>query len=61
MASRMLVRVVAPPDLQGECQRQLRDAARRAGVRLARLDGEHAPGVYATMPTASPYGWGPWW
>jgi type VII secretion protein EccE len=61
MASRVLVRVVTAPEAESRCQRELRDAARRLRVRLVRLDGEQGPAVYATMPTASPYGWGTQW
>jgi len=61
LASRLVVRVVTSPELEGECRRQLRASARQVGARLVRLDGEHAPAVWSTMPTASPYGWGrPW-
>jgi hypothetical protein len=61
LATRVLVRVVTSPQLEGECRRQLRAIAQHLGARLVRLDGEHAPSVYATMPTASQYGWGrPW-
>ncbi len=61
LATRVLVRVVTSPPLEGECRRQLRAIAQHLGARLVRLDGEHAPSVYATMPTASQYGWGrPW-
>jgi hypothetical protein len=59
--SRVLVRVVAAAEAEGQCQRELRDAARRLRLQLVRLDGEHGPGVYATMPTASAYGWDTQW
>jgi type VII secretion protein EccE len=61
LATRVVVRLVAASELEGECRRQLRERARQVGARLVRLDGEHALAVWSTMPTASPYGWGrPW-
>ena len=55
---RVLVRVVAPPAAMAPCLRQLHASARRLRVGLVRLDGEQAPAVYATMPTAANDGWG---
>jgi type VII secretion protein EccE len=56
IAARMVLRVVAAPELVGGCLRQLRAGARRLGVRLVRLDGEQAAAVYATTPTAAAMG-----
>jgi type VII secretion protein EccE len=50
---RALVRVTAAPDRIAGCVQQVLANARRLGVRLSRLDGEHASGVYATAPTAA--------
>jgi type VII secretion protein EccE len=61
LATRVLVRVVTSPERERECRRQVRASARHVGARLVRLDGEHAPAVWSTMPTASPYGWGRLW
>jgi type VII secretion protein EccE len=61
LATRVLVRLVTAPEREGECRRQMRASAKRVGAHLLRLDGEHAPAVWSTMPTASPHGWGrPW-
>jgi type VII secretion protein EccE len=46
-----IVRVTAPHDKLRGAARQLNRVAGRLGLRLRRLDGEQAPGVYATMPT----------
>jgi len=46
-----LVRVVAPPSRLRAAIRQLDSNAGKLGVRLRRLDGEQARGVYATAPT----------
>ncbi len=59
--ARLVVRIVAPVDQLAHATRRLRAHARALGVSLVRLDGEHGPAVYATAPTAAPYGWGrPW-
>jgi len=57
VAARTLVRVVAAPTTVGACLREVRTMARGLGVKLVRLDGEQAAAVYATTPTAAPYGW----
>jgi type VII secretion protein EccE len=54
VGARMAVRVVAAPEALGACLRRVRDTARGLGLRLVRLDGEQAAGVYATTPTAAP-------
>jgi len=47
---RCLVRVVAPPEaLEASCL-ALQASARQGGATLFRLDGEHAPAVYASAP-----------
>jgi type VII secretion protein EccE len=61
LALRVLVRVVAAPTMASACARQVRATARRLRLTVVRLDGEHAPAVYATMPTASADGWGGAW
>jgi type VII secretion protein EccE len=48
-----LVRVSADVHELGTATRRLADGARRIGVRLRRLDGDHTGGVYATAPTAA--------
>jgi type VII secretion protein EccE len=48
---RALVRVVAPPTLLAGACEQLLTVARRAGIRLRRLDGRHGPAAYASAPT----------
>jgi type VII secretion protein EccE len=48
---RTLVRVVAPPALLAGACEQLLTVARRAGLRLRRLDGRHGPAAYASAPT----------
>lgn len=58
VGARTLIRVVAPPATVDVCLTELRARARGLGVKLVRLDGEQAAGVYATTPTAAPYGWG---
>ncbi len=59
VAVRLVLRVVAQPEQATACLRHLRAAARRLGVRLLRLDGEHAAGVYATTPTGATIGLAP--
>jgi type VII secretion protein EccE len=54
VGARLVVRVVAGPDALTGCVRRIRDAARGLRLRLVRLDGEQAAGVYATTPTAAP-------
>ncbi|MFY1691706.1 type VII secretion protein EccE [Plantactinospora sp. WMMB782] len=54
--ARTLVRVACAPDTVEECVRQLLAGAAGAGVRLVRLNGEHATGVYATAPTGATLG-----
>jgi type VII secretion protein EccE len=58
---RLVVRIVAPVERIGDAARRLRAHARALGVSLVRLDGEQGPAVYATAPTAAPYGWGRSW
>jgi type VII secretion protein EccE len=53
VAVRALVRVVAAPERIAGCVAQVLGNARRLGVRLNRLDGEQASGVYATAPTGA--------
>jgi hypothetical protein len=60
VGARTLVRVTAAPRTAGACLREVQTVARKLGVRLVRLDGEHAAAVYATTPTAAPYGWRTW-
>jgi ESX secretion system protein EccE len=56
-ASAMLVRVTAPTGGSGRANRAFAAAAGRAGLRLRRLDGEHAPNAYACSPSGlSPLG-----
>jgi type VII secretion protein EccE len=47
-----LLRVAAPAEHVEALVGVVRDTARRGGVRARPLDGEHAPGVYATAPVA---------
>ena len=55
--SAMLVRVTAPTGGSGRANRAFAAAAGRAGLRLRRLDGEHAPNAYACSPSGlSPLG-----
>ncbi|GIG88456.1 type VII secretion protein EccE [Plantactinospora endophytica] len=54
--ARTLVRVATVPESVDACVRELRAAAAAAGVRLVRLNGEHATGVYATAPTGATLG-----
>ncbi len=51
IAVRGLVRVACQPDALRTTVADLTGAARAAGARLERVDGEHGPGVYATAPT----------
>jgi type VII secretion protein EccE len=53
LEARVLIRVVATSDKATRSLRHLRATARRLGVGLVRLDGEQAPALYATMPTAA--------
>jgi hypothetical protein len=46
-----VVRVVAPSDRLRATTRQLSTNAGQLGLRLRRLDGDQATGVYATAPT----------
>ncbi|WP_422770052.1 type VII secretion protein EccE [Plantactinospora sp. WMMC1484] len=55
-AARTLVRLTALPESVDACVRQLRAGAAGAGIRLVRLNGEHATGVYATAPTGATVG-----
>jgi hypothetical protein len=56
-ASAMLVRVTAATGTLGQANRAFVAAARRAGLRLRRLDGDHAPNAYACSPSGlSPLG-----
>jgi type VII secretion protein EccE len=61
---RALIRIAAPADHLARSVQTLRENASRLGVRLRRTDGEHAPGAYATSPTAwlpaAPRPPGPW-
>jgi type VII secretion protein EccE len=51
---RVLARITArPADLAQLC-REVDTAATAAGVRLRRLDGDHAPATWATAPSAAP-------
>jgi type VII secretion protein EccE len=59
-AVRSMIRVVAAPDRIGGCVNHLLTTAQSHGVRLVRLNGDHAAGVYATAPTGSTVGTGPW-
>ncbi|MBO0870870.1 MAG: hypothetical protein J2P15_20135, partial [Micromonosporaceae bacterium] len=60
VATHTLIRVVAPPSVAETCARRVRVAAARLGIHLRRLNGEHAAGVYATVPNAATIGGGPW-
>jgi ESX secretion system protein EccE len=48
-----LVRVAADPNALPQAASEVVSTARQAGARLRRLDGEHGPVVYATLPTAA--------
>jgi type VII secretion protein EccE len=48
-----LVRVAADPKALPKAAGDVVDAARQAGARLRRLDGEHGLATYATLPTAA--------
>lgn len=48
---RCLIRVAAPAEQLDGSVHGLAQIARASGIRLQRLDGEHALGVYATAPT----------
>lgn len=51
VALRCLVRVTAPDTRTAEVHAAVMRCAQECGARLRRLDGEHAPAVYATAPT----------
>jgi len=57
---RMVLRLVTTPEHAAECARQAHQNARRLGVGLIRLNGEHATGVYATSPSGAAQGLKPW-
>jgi type VII secretion protein EccE len=59
-AAHTLIRVAAPAPAVEACSSQLRSMAAQMGVRLRRLNGEHAAGVYATAPTGAAIGSVPW-
>jgi hypothetical protein len=61
LGARVLIRVAAPREMATRCLRHLRASARRLRVSVVRLDGEQAPTVYATMPTAATDGWDRSW
>lgn len=48
---RCLVRLATPPARRQAASEHAERLARRYGARLFPLDGEHAPGVYATAPS----------
>jgi type VII secretion protein EccE len=48
-----LVRVAADPRTLPKVAGEVANAARQAGARLRRLDGEHGLATYATLPTAA--------
>lgn len=60
LAVRVVVRLAAAPEHVDGCVQELQATAGRLGVRLTRLDGEHAAGVYATAPTGLALGASPW-
>lgn len=60
IAAQMVIRVAAPSDDIASCVKHLRATAVALGVRLVRLNGEHAAGVYATAPTGTATGLVPW-
>jgi type VII secretion protein EccE len=49
-AARVLLRACARPDAAGDLAGALEAAATGSGARLRRLDGEHGPGLCATLP-----------
>ncbi|MGW0431197.1 type VII secretion protein EccE [Micromonospora sp. NPDC003197] len=53
LLARRLVRVVALEGGLAACQSAVRDSARRASHTAVRLDGRHAPAVYAAGPTSA--------
>ncbi|MEV6349563.1 type VII secretion protein EccE, partial [Actinoplanes sp. NPDC051851] len=55
VAYRVLIRVSSTPQFIADSLRNLRENAKRSGVRLVRVDGDHGTGVYGTAPT----GWTP--
>ncbi|BCB88302.1 type VII secretion protein EccE [Phytohabitans suffuscus] len=60
VAAQTVIRVVAPAEATAACVKHLRSTAGALGVRLVRLNGEHAAGVYATAPTGAATGLVPW-
>ena len=57
---RLVLRFVTTPEHAAECGRQANQIAKRMGVSLTRLNGEHAKGVYATSPSGAAQGIKPW-
>jgi type VII secretion protein EccE len=60
IATRTLVRISTVPASMSICVEQLLTLAGGLGLRLTRLNGEHAAGVYGTMPTGAAIGLTPW-
>jgi type VII secretion protein EccE len=60
IATRTLVRVSTVLASMSSCVEQLLTLAGGLGLRLVRLNGEHAAGVYATIPTGAAIGLTPW-
>jgi type VII secretion protein EccE len=58
--ARTVIRVVAATEDVATCVKHLHTTAAALGVRLVRLNGEHAAGVYATAPTGVATGLVPW-
>lgn len=48
---RCLVRIAIPPERYQQLSELVTQIAGRAGARLSRLDGQHAPAVYASAPS----------
>ncbi len=59
-ALRTLVRIGAAADRIAVASSQVREGAQRLGVKLIRLNGEHASAVYATAPTGAVHGVALW-
>jgi type VII secretion protein EccE len=57
---RVVLRFVTTPEHAAACARQAHQHAKRLGVSLVRLNGEHATGVYATSPSGAAQGLRPW-
>lgn len=57
---RVVLRFVTTPEYAAECARQAQQHAKRLGVNLIRLNGEHGTGVYATSPSGAAQGLRPW-